>query len=141
MQVRQKVDAARFNMGATLPYSLRLDDFKIAMEDVYDFFFDVNTFLLERGLPRLDDFLRPANMSGFLSDMVTASVARHSRTLVPNCYHNGHPDLLVGGKYPNNGAKAAEEGVEIKATRKKGGAVDTHGGRNQWMCVFGLRSG
>lgn len=96
----------------------------------------LNTFLLERGLPRLDDFLRPANMSGFLSDMVTASVARHSRTLVQNCYHNGHPDLLVGGKYPNNGAKAAEEGVEIKTTRKKGGAVDTHGGRNQWMCVF-----
>lgn len=44
MQVRQKVDAARFNMGATLPYSLRLDDFKITMEDVYDFFFDVKYF-------------------------------------------------------------------------------------------------
>jgi len=31
---------------------------------------------------------------------------------------------------------AAEEGVEIKTTRKRGGAVDTHGGRAQWMCVF-----
>lgn len=26
--------------------------------------------------------------------------------------------------------------MEIKTTRKKGGAVDTHGARNQWMCVF-----
>jgi hypothetical protein len=136
MQVREKVDTARFNHAATLPYSLRLDDFQIAMEDVYDFFFDVNTFFLGRGLPRLDDLLRPANMSGLLSDMLTASVARHSRTLVQNGYHNGHPDLLLGGKYPNNSAKAAEEGVEIKTTRKKGGAVDTHGGRDQWMCVF-----
>ena len=27
-------------------------------------------------------------------------------------------------------------GIEIKTTRKAGGAVDTHGPRNQWMCVF-----
>jgi hypothetical protein len=26
--------------------------------------------------------------------------------------------------------------VEIKTTRKAGGAVDTHGAREQWMCVF-----
>jgi hypothetical protein len=28
------------------------------------------------------------------------------------------------------------DGVEIKTTRKGGGAVDTHGAREQWMCVF-----
>ena len=136
MQVREKVESAHFNPTATLPYSLRLSDFQIAMEDVYDFFFDVNSFFLERGLPRLDDLLRPANMSGLLSDMLTASIAKHSRTLAQNTYHNGHPDLLLSGKYPMNSAKAGDEGVEIKTTRKKGGAVDTHGGRNQWMCVF-----
>ena len=26
--------------------------------------------------------------------------------------------------------------MEIKTTRKAGGAVDTHGARDQWMCVF-----
>ena len=26
--------------------------------------------------------------------------------------------------------------MEIKSTRKRGGAVDTHGARNQWMCVY-----
>lgn len=31
---------------------------------------------------------------------------------------------------------SGEHGVEIKTTRKAGGAVDTHGARNQWMCVF-----
>ena len=40
------------------------------------------------------------------------------------------------GRYPKNAVKAGIDGVEIKTTRKKGGAVDTHGGREQWMCVF-----
>jgi hypothetical protein len=136
MLQREKPDNTKFNQNAILPYSLRLEDFEIAIQDVYDFFFDVNKLFLEKGLPRLDDILRPANMSGILSDMLTSSMAKHSRSLVQNRYFNGHPDLLVSGKYVNDSAKAGEEGVEIKTTRKKGGAVDTHGGRNQWMCVF-----
>jgi hypothetical protein len=136
MLQREKPDNSKFNQKAVLPYSLRLEDFEIAIQDVYDFFFDVNKLFLEKGLPRLDDILRPANMSGILSDMLTSSMAKHSRSLVQNRYFNGHPDLLVSGKYANDSAKAGEEGVEIKTTRKKGGAVDTHGGRNQWLCVF-----
>jgi hypothetical protein len=115
---------------------LRLKDFELAMQDVYDFFYDVNLLLTGKGLERLDDMIRPAIMSGLLSDMLTASVAKHSRTLVQNCYFNGHPDLVVQGKYPNNCVKSGTEGVEIKTTRKSGGAVDTHGAREQWMCVF-----
>ena len=58
----------------------------MAMQNVYDFFHDVNASLVERGLERLDDMLRPAIMSGLLSDMLTASLAKHSRTLTVNCY-------------------------------------------------------
>lgn len=134
--IRQTVDPLRFNSSATLPYQLRLQDFEIAMQDVYDFFFDVNSGLVQRGLERLDDMLRPAIMSGLLSDMLTASLAKHSRTLAVNLYHNGHPDLIVKGVYPGNSVKAGKDGVEIKTTRKSGGAVDTHGARDQWMCVF-----
>ncbi len=64
-------------------------------------------------------------MSGALSDMLTSSLANHARVLVENRYFNGHPDLVVQGIYPNNAVRAGEEGVEIKTTRKKGGAVDT----------------
>lgn len=134
--VRNTPEIAKFNAQATLPFELRIEDFRLAMQDVYDFFHDVNTGLVEKGLDRLDDMLRPAIMSGLLSDMLTASLAKHSRTLVVNCYFNGHPDLVVRGRYPNNAIKAGEHGVEIKTTRKTGGAVDTHGARNQWMCVF-----
>jgi hypothetical protein len=35
---------------------------------------------------------------------------------------------------------AGADGVEIKSTRKPGGAVDTHGARDQWMCVFVYRT-
>lgn len=134
--VRQSVDPAGFNSAAILPFELRILDFQTAMQDVFDFFHDVNSHLRGRGLMRLDDLLRPAIMSGMLSDMLTASLAKHSRTLTENRYFNGHPDLVVRGKYPNDGAKAGTEGVEIKTTRKAGGAVDTHGARDQWLCVF-----
>jgi hypothetical protein len=63
-------------------------------------------------------------------------MGKHSRTLTTNLYHNGHPDLVANGVYPGNKIKAGEQGVEVKTTRKSGGAVDTHGARNQWMCIF-----
>lgn len=133
---RNTVERTKFNKVSQLPYELRLRDFEMAMQDVYDFFFDVNSYLTKRGLQRLDEMLRPAIMSGVLSDMLTASLAKHSRVLIENRYFNGHPDLIVQGIYPDNAVKAGTEGIEIKTTRKTGGAVDTHGARNQWMCVF-----
>ena len=134
--IRNHVDRSKFNDAIRLPYELRVDDFAMAMQDVYDFFFDVNGHLLSKGLERLDEMLRPAIMSGLLSDMMTTSVAKHSRTLAVNRFFNGHPDLVVRGVYANDSVKAGTHGVEIKTTRKAGGAVDTHGARNQDMCVF-----
>ena len=128
-----------FNREAELPYDLRIKDFEIAIQDIYDFFRDVNELLTGKGLPRLDDMLRPAAMSGIVSDMLTASLANHSRSLVENKHFNGHPDLVLRGEYPNDAVSAGTEGVEVKATRKRGGAVDTHGAREQWLCVFVYR--
>jgi hypothetical protein len=80
--------------------------------------------------------LRKQITSGLLSDMLTASLAKHSRTLTENRFHNGHPDLIVRGLYPYDRIASGTEGVEIKTTMKRGGAVDTHGARDQWLCVF-----
>jgi len=136
MTTRQEVYQDNFNPAPLLPYNLRIIDFQSAMQDVYDFFYDVNTFLRGRDLARMEDMLRKANLSGTISDMLTASLAKHSRSLVQNRYHNGHPDLVVEGRYASDSVKAGEDGVEIKSTLNRGGAVDTHGGRRQWMCVF-----
>jgi len=136
MLTRNTTDLAKFNPNSALPYNLRTLDFQAAMQDVYDFFYDVNDHFDQRALPRLDDMLRPAICSGMISDMLTESLAKHSRTLKVNAFHNGHPDLIPDGRFPNNRIQAGDQGVEVKTTRKKGGAVDTHGGRDQWMAVF-----
>lgn len=57
---RNQVDASALNAAADLPFELRLKDFELAMQDIYDFFHDVNTALTNKGLQRLDDMLRPA---------------------------------------------------------------------------------
>jgi len=133
---RAQPDQSSFNSAATLPYNLRLKDFELAMQDIYDFFYDVNSLMREKGLQRFDDMLRPAIMSGLISDMLTASMGKHSRSLTENRYFNGHPDLVVKGVYEADRVRAGSDGVEIKSTRKLGGAVDFHGARDQWLCVF-----
>ena len=60
---RTEVDPARFNRDLVLPHELRLQDFQLALQDVYDFFYDVNSALAGRGLGLFDDMLRPAAMS------------------------------------------------------------------------------
>jgi hypothetical protein len=130
------IEKTFFNEAAILPFGLRLLDFEVAMRDVYDFFGDVNQLLSGKGLHRLDDMMRPAALSGMISDMITASLAKGARALVENRHFNGHPDLIVRGKYPDDAVASGSDGVEIKSTRKVGGAVDTHGARKQWMCVF-----
>ena len=132
--VRATSELDKFNHDAALPYELRLRDFEMAMQDVYDFFFDVNNLLGAKGLNRLDDMLRPAAMSGFISDMITSSLAMHSRSLVENRHHNGHPDLVLNGRYPNNSTQSGQEGIEIKSTRKQG-RCGRHTRRSQPMDV------
>ena len=136
LNLHASIDKTAFNPAADLPFELRISDFEHAMLDVYDFFADVNQLLSKKGLKRLDDMMRPAAMSGIISDMMTASLARFSRSLVENRHFNGHPDLIVRGRYANDAIASGSDGIEIKSTRKAGGAVDTHGARQQWMCVF-----
>ena len=127
-----------FNKNTLLPYELRLADFELAMQDVYDLLFDINNSLVERGLQRLEETVRAAIFSGILSDALTASLSRHARVLTANEFHNGHPDLIPQGRYSNNAVAAGDDGVEVKVT-KGSGAVDTHGARNAWLCVFRYR--
>ena len=54
-----------------LPFSLRLMDFQSAMQDVYDLFHDINSFLLGRSLTRLEEMLRPAGVIGRFVPRIT----------------------------------------------------------------------
>ncbi|MCY4368576.1 MAG: hypothetical protein OXF41_03935 [bacterium] len=128
-----------FNSKAVLPYSLRLEDFRLAMLDVYDLLHDINQALLTRGVKRFEETVRAAIFSGILSDTIAASVARHSRVLTENQFHNGHPDLIPEGVYAHDKVQSGHEGVEVKATKGRG-AVDTHGARDAWLLVFRYRT-
>jgi len=139
--IRNSVKPNCFNSTAKLPYELRFKDFELAMQDVYDLFFDINERLLDKGLQRLEDMLerRKATLSGLLSDLLTSSLARHSRALTENLWPNGHPDLIVRGRYPSDAVASGEYGIEIKSTKNTNAAVDMHGARDQWLCVFVYR--
>ena len=53
---RNKVEG-EFNPALQLPYEIRLQDFELAIQDLYDLFFDINSTLLQKGLGRLEDIL------------------------------------------------------------------------------------
>lgn len=133
---RKKVNPAYFNPDPLLVHELRIEDFSVAMQDVYDFFYDVNVGMERKSLPRLEETIRGAILSGTISDMLTVCMAKHARSLVKNNYPNGHPDLILRGKAVNDAAQSGIDGVEIKSTKHQNASVDFHGARAQWVAVF-----
>jgi len=76
---RRHVRRECFNPDIALPYELRSLDFESAMQDVYDFFCDVNQHLAGKGLGRLEDTVRGAILCGSAFSC-TRSTARPSRS-------------------------------------------------------------
>ncbi|MCE9623746.1 MAG: hypothetical protein K8R99_15510 [Actinomycetia bacterium] len=135
---RAEVVESGFTKGLTdLPYGLQVRDFRNALDALYDFFHAVNTALMGRGLEWMENLVRAAAVSNMVSDMASAAIAKHSNGLVLNRRHNGHPDLIPHGTYPDDKVEHGEEGVEVKGTR--GRVADTHGARDNWVCQFNYK--
>lgn len=124
-----------FNAQANLPYSLRIEDFRLAMLDVYDLLHDINQASLTRGFRRFEETVGATTFSGTLSDAIADSLARHSRVLTESQLHNGREDLIATGVDPHDKVQSRHERVEVRATRGRG-AVHTHGARGSWLLVF-----
>ena len=71
-----------FNDGAALPYGVRVGEIKAALDDVYDFFYDVNRYLIEKGWDRLEETLMAASFSGMLSEMVVQGISKRSAAVI-----------------------------------------------------------
>lgn len=125
-----------FNPAAFFPYGLNKGDFSKAMSDVYELMHEIDTRTVEDYWGRLEDMLPKQTLSGLLSALLGSSLAKASHSLVVNGIANGHPDLLPKGRYPADRVMNADEGIEVKTTVKAGGAVDMHGARDHWLCVF-----
>ncbi len=123
-----------FNEGAALPYGLRVAEIKAALDDIYDFLYNVNRFLVERGWDRLEETLSAATFSGVVSELVVEGVSKRSATVIKNQHHNGRPDLLPRGVYSDDGCPRGADGIEVKASRWSNG-WQGHNVEEGWIMI------
>lgn len=106
-----------FNPAANLPYGLKVEHVRSAMQNFLDFIGFVNVQLNRKKLERLESFLMPANFSSIVGEFMSANIPKFCPTVAKNTYHNGHPDIVPKGKYPNNAAQHEPHGIEVKGSR------------------------
>ena len=133
-------DRGNFNQRCQLPYGLKTIDVQLAMTAWSEFLAFVNLRLYERGTPRLETMLMPANFSSMVGEFMTSNIPKFCRKLVKNTYHNGHPDMLPAGQFAEDAAQHATEGIEVKASRYLRG-WQGHNPEDVWLMVFSFESG
>lgn len=124
-----------FNPSAQLPYGLKTEHVRRAMQDFVDFLGFINAQLNSKKIERLESFLMPANFSSIVGEFLGATIPKRCKRIARNTYHNGHPDLLPKGKYPSESAQHAPEGIEVKASRHRSG-WQGHNAEDVWLLVF-----
>ena len=102
-----------FNATTEIPFGLHPDHIRAAMQEFLDFLGFVNMSLLSKQIPRLESFLMPANFSSMVGEFMNAAIPKYCRSLVKNTYHNGHPDLIPAGRFPNNAVQHDTVGIGL----------------------------
>lgn len=128
------VDIRHFNARARLPYGLQIEHVCAAMNDFVSFLRMVNGKLLESDSPRFEAMLMPANFSSIVGEFMASNIPKHCKGLVKNKYHNGHPDLIPAGHFPNDSVQYAHDGIELKGSRYLKG-WQGHNPENIWLMV------
>jgi len=132
---RAPTDAAGLKSGIDLPYNLQPRDVLRMVEDLHDLLHEINSMMVSKSFDRMEELLDPAGFSGFISRSVVDRLDNLSRALVRNEFHNGYPDLLPYGEYPNNSVQHGERGgLEVKASRNAS-SWESHGPRGGWFCI------
>ena len=133
------VNPNSFNPNVILPYGLEVEHIKQSMLDFTDFLGFINQQLHTREMPRLECFLMSANFSSIVGEFMNMTIPKYCPHLVKNCYHNGHPDLVPTGFFPNDAVQHAEEGIEIKGSRYASG-WQGHNPESIFLMVFNFDS-
>ena len=121
------------SLPVALPYGLQPRDVLRTVEDVQRLLHRANAVFHDAAYAPLEDLLDRASFSGLISRTVAARLAAASQILVVNGYHNGYPDLIRMGEYPNDAVQRGV-GLEVKASRSEG-SWQSHGPRPGWFCV------
>lgn len=142
------------NPGADLPYDVSPDQIANAIQDFYEFMYDLNTFLTQNGYERIEKILRANNaLSDFCGDIITQNVADECPSLIKNRKQDGFPDLLPreenddyvdddGAPYHEKSFRVhhGEHGIETKCSKQSGG-WQAHNVESAWIMVFRYRRG
>lgn len=129
------VDPRGFNPKVILPYGCMSEHVRQSMEEFIHFLGFINQQLYTKGIKRFESMLMPANFSSMVGEFMNSSIPKYCPTLAKNQYHNGHPDLVPTGLFPNDSVQHAEEGIEIKGSRYPKG-WQGHNPENAWLMVF-----
>ena len=129
------LNATRFNPSANLPYGLQINHIQSAMNDFLLFLGFVNAQLHTKQIERLEVMLMPANFSSIVGEFMSSTIPKHCATIVKNRYHNGHPDLIPAGMFPDDAIQHVPHGIEIKASRYLR-SWQGHNPEDVWLMVF-----
>ena len=129
----------KFNNHAVFPYGLTTRHVYNSMNEFVNFLGFINQQLNSRDIQRFESMLMPANFSSMVGEFMTSTIPKHCATLAKNLYHNGHPDLLPKGRFPDDSLQHGTEGVEIKASRYASG-WQGHNAEECWLMVFVFNS-
>lgn len=128
-----------FNRQCDLPYGLSVDHIRAAMDDFVGFIHLVDSRLYRSGMAPLESMLMPANFSSVVGEFAIVRLDAHCPTLTKNHHHNGHPDLIPAGQFPDDAAQHSAEGVEVKASRYLSG-WQGHNPEETWLMVFAFQA-
>lgn len=123
-----------FRNDAKLPFGLTVAEVRRALEDVYNFLHDINTFLVSKDYDRLEETILGNSLSGFISELVVRNLGMASKSLARNAKIGGHPDLIPRDEYPGDAVLHAERGIEIKTSIQSGG-WQGHNPERSWIMV------
>ena len=98
-----------FNPNAAIPFGVTITHIQAAMQDFIEFVTVIDTQLHSKEMASLENTMMQANFSSLVGEMICARIPKHCPTIVRNNYHNGHPDLLPAGKYPEDEAQIATD--------------------------------
>jgi len=115
--VPEALDPNGFNPRSKMPCGLRVGHVQSAMQEFIDFLGFVNTQLRSKKIQRLESMLMAANFSSMVGEFMTANMPKYCPTISKNRYHNGHPDMVPRGVYPQDAVQYAHDGIEVKASR------------------------
>ena len=128
-------DPNGFNKHCQLPHGLTVGAVGLAMVDFCNFLGFINRELHTREMPRLEAFMMQANFSSLVGEFQTSTIPKHCTTLVKNRYHNGHPDMVPKGYFPNDSVQHADVGIEVKGSRYRK-AWQGHNAEDCFLIVF-----